>query len=386
MRGVRVGRLRDTAAASSTHYDRAMAKSTDPPGPVRPLASWVPAGWYPDPLKQGAARYWDGSRWSLEHRDSPPPDPVPTSPSEVPAPPPPSGVVSGSSVGAQPGLRDRWRETSKGIRIIVVGVGLILLLVIVGAAAGGGKNKTTARSEPGTPVGASNQTPAATPVALRLDTGDYSMTGSHTTLHGTVTAGAAVTVDEKPVHVHGTHWSKTVDLEIGGNTETVSGTLSGHEATSQTVTVTRNHTQAELAAKAQAKREREEREHQARREREEREQREEQEKRAIENATSSQQNALHAAQNYLETSAFSKAGLIEQLSSEAGDKYPYQDAVFAVEHVHVNYDEQAVKAAKNYLSTSSFSCQGMIEQLSSEAGDKYTVAQAEYGAKQVGLC
>jgi len=102
--------------------------------------------------------------------------------------------------------------------------------------------------------------------------------------------------------------------------------------------------------------------------------------------TLSQQNAIHAAENYLETTAFSKAGLIEQLSSSAGDKYPHQDAVFAVDHLHVNYDDQAVKAAKNYLSTSSFSCQGMIEQLSSSAGDKYTVAQAEYGAKKVGLC
>jgi hypothetical protein len=45
-----------------------------------------------------------------------------------------------------------------------------------------------------------------------------------------------------------------------------------------------------------------------------------------------------------------------------------------------------VKAAKQYLSTSSFSCQGLIEQLSSEAGDTYTLAEAEYGAKKVGLC
>jgi hypothetical protein len=45
-----------------------------------------------------------------------------------------------------------------------------------------------------------------------------------------------------------------------------------------------------------------------------------------------------------------------------------------------------VQSAKDYLNTSSFSCQGLIEQLSSSAGDKYTQAQAQYAAKKVGLC
>jgi len=33
-----------------------------------------------------------------------------------------------------------------------------------------------------------------------------------------------------------------------------------------------------------------------------------------------------------------------------------------------------------------FSCQGLIQQLSSPAGDKFTVAQATYGAHQAGAC
>src|SRR5690348_17268712 len=47
-----------------------------------PLPSWVPAGWYPDPLG-GVARYWDGNRWTKSYRDGPPPKPVPT---EAPTP------------------------------------------------------------------------------------------------------------------------------------------------------------------------------------------------------------------------------------------------------------------------------------------------------------
>jgi Host cell surface-exposed lipoprotein/Protein of unknown function (DUF2510)/Glucodextranase, domain B len=351
------------------------------PGPVRPLPSWVPSGWYPDPLGQGKARHWDGNRWTLEYRDDPPPQPVPTSPSEVPASPPPAAAVaSGATREGQPSAQDRWREIPKGARIAIVIGAIIVLLAIIGAAAGGGSKKTTttaAETSVATP-----STPAAPPVALKLDTGDYSVTSSHTTLHGTTTAGAAVSVDNASAHVDATHWSKTVALEIGSNTMTVEATLSGHESTSKTISVTRHHTQAELEAQAQARKEKE-REELAQKEVEERKERAQKE---VENATPSQQNALKEAESYLASSAFSEAGLIEQLSSEAGSKFPHADAVWAVEHLHVNWNEQAVKEAKDYLSSSSFSCQGLIEQLSSEAGSKFTTAQAEYGAKQAGIC
>jgi hypothetical protein len=355
------------------------------PGPVRPLPPWVPAGWYPDPLRQGEARYWDGKRWTLEYRDDPPPQPIPASPSEVP---PPTGATprtaaSGRLPNAQPGLRDRLKETSKGARVAMVVGAIIVLLVIISAATGNGaKQKTTTAAAEASVAPTTTSTPAAPPVALKLDTGDYSVTSSHTSLHGTVSKGASVAVEGQQAHVHGTHWSKTVALQIGGNEEAVEATLAEHEPSSQTITVTRHHTQAELEAKAQARKERE-REARAHKEVEEREERERQE---VEDATPSQRNALQAAESYLQTSAFSEAGLIEQLSSSAGDGYPHADAVFAVEHLHVDWNEQAVKSAKEYLKTSSFSCQGLIEQLSSSAGSNFTLAQAEHAANQVGLC
>ncbi|WP_428984350.1 Ltp family lipoprotein [Pantoea vagans] len=46
----------------------------------------------------------------------------------------------------------------------------------------------------------------------------------------------------------------------------------------------------------------------------------------------------------------------------------------------------AVRSAKEYLSMTGFSCKGLIEQLSSSAGDKYTVDQATHGAKRAGDC
>ena len=106
-------------------------------------------------------------------------------------------------------------------------------------------------------------------------------------------------------------------------------------------------------------------------------------------ATKSQEQAIKSAKRYLEFSAFSKQGLIDQLSSEYGEQFPLEDATFAVEYLEsngqVNWNEQAAKCAARYLEFSSFSRQGLIDQLSSEYGDKFTVEQAEYGANAVGL-
>jgi Host cell surface-exposed lipoprotein len=95
--------------------------------------------------------------------------------------------------------------------------------------------------------------------------------------------------------------------------------------------------------------------------------------------TVSQQNARESAESYLDTSAFSREGLIKQLKFEG---YSQADAVYAVNAVSPNWNEQAAKAAQAYLDTSSFSRSGLIQQLMYEG---YTRAQAEYGAKKVGL-
>jgi hypothetical protein len=85
-------------------------------------------------------------------------------------------------------------------------------------------------------------------------------------------------------------------------------------------------------------------------------------------------------------SGFSRAGLIQQLSSDAGDGYSVSDATAAVESLSVDWNENAARSARDYLDMTGFSCQGLIQQLSSSAGDKYTVAQATYGARQAGAC
>ena len=62
--------------------------------------------------------------------------------------------------------------------------------------------------------------------------------------------------------------------------------------------------------------------------------------------TMGQNNAIRQAKDYLNFTAFSRQGLIEQLEFEG---YSTEDATFAVDHIEVDWMEQAAKAAQNYL-------------------------------------
>jgi colicin import membrane protein len=93
----------------------------------------------------------------------------------------------------------------------------------------------------------------------------------------------------------------------------------------------------------------------------------------------SRQNAIESAYSYLEYSAFSRSGLIDQLEFEG---YSTSDATYAVDSIDVNWNKQAAKSAASYLEYSSFSRSGLIDQLVYEG---FTRSQAEYGVSQVGL-
>lgn len=95
----------------------------------------------------------------------------------------------------------------------------------------------------------------------------------------------------------------------------------------------------------------------------------------------SQQNAVRAAKDYLDYTAFSHKGLIQQLV--VGDGYTTEDATLAVNSITVDWNAQAAKAAQDYLDYTSFSHSGLINQLM--VGDGYTSAQAAYGVAAVGL-
>lgn len=94
--------------------------------------------------------------------------------------------------------------------------------------------------------------------------------------------------------------------------------------------------------------------------------------------TLAQSNALRAAKAYLNYTAFSYQGLIEQLEFE---KYSNADAVYAADKCGADWNEQAVKSAKNYLDLTAFSRNSLIEQLEF---DGFTNEEAVYGAKMNG--
>jgi uncharacterized protein with PIN domain len=101
--------------------------------------------------------------------------------------------------------------------------------------------------------------------------------------------------------------------------------------------------------------------------------------------TASQANAIQSAEKYLAMSAFSRAGLIQQLSSRYGEGYPRADAVYAVDRLAVDWNEQAVRAARQHLAERSYSREGLIHQLEVDYGDGFTHAQAIYAVDQTGL-
>jgi hypothetical protein len=95
--------------------------------------------------------------------------------------------------------------------------------------------------------------------------------------------------------------------------------------------------------------------------------------------TPGEANAREAAAGYLDYTAFSRSGLIEQLEFEG---FSTKDATYGTEAQHANWNDQAALAAKDYLDYTSFSRSGLIEQLTFEG---YTQAQAEFGVNKVGL-
>lgn len=98
------------------------------------------------------------------------------------------------------------------------------------------------------------------------------------------------------------------------------------------------------------------------------------------------EQARSSAQSYLSFTAFSRNGLIRQLSSSAGEGFPKDVATQAVDSLSVDWNAQASKSAESYLGFTSFSCSGLIQQLSSTAGEGFTKAQATFGAHQTTAC
>lgn len=101
--------------------------------------------------------------------------------------------------------------------------------------------------------------------------------------------------------------------------------------------------------------------------------------------TVAQEQAVEAAQSYVDMTGFSRAGLLRQLTSEAGSGFTKTDALYAVKHINVDWNAEAVESATSYLELTSFSRSGLLQQLTSSAGSGFTQKQATYAVDKVGL-
>lgn len=96
------------------------------------------------------------------------------------------------------------------------------------------------------------------------------------------------------------------------------------------------------------------------------------------NVTTGNEGALNKALSYLNSSAFSYSGLIEQLEYEG---FSNSEATYGADHCGADWKEQALKKAKSYLNSSAFSESGLQEQLEYEG---FTSDQASYGVANCG--
>jgi hypothetical protein len=93
----------------------------------------------------------------------------------------------------------------------------------------------------------------AVPVALRLTQGSYSVSAPGTTISGTASRNASISVNGTTAVVHSGHWHDSVHLHMGSNQVEVEATMSGRAPTTRVIHIVRHHSAAELEALAHAR-------------------------------------------------------------------------------------------------------------------------------------
>jgi hypothetical protein len=124
-------------------------------------------------------------------------------------------------------------------------VAIVVALCGCGSTTGGTTGAQSAASATAPEV-------AAGRVALHLNAGSYSLSAPRTTISGTVTRGASVSLNGRAVGVHSGRWSRTLALHLGRNSVAVAATMHGRAPAGRSIRVTRKRSAAELEARAVA--------------------------------------------------------------------------------------------------------------------------------------
>lgn len=95
------------------------------------------------------------------------------------------------------------------------------------------------------------------------------------------------------------------------------------------------------------------------------------------------QSALNKAYSYSEIMHMSKAAIYNQLTSEYGEQFSEEAALYAMENIDVDWKENALKKAENYSDTMYMSKKGIYDQLISEYGEQFTEEEATYAIENI---
>lgn len=94
-------------------------------------------------------------------------------------------------------------------------------------------------------------------------------------------------------------------------------------------------------------------------------------------------SALRKAESYAGFMHMSKQGVLEQLTSEYGEKFSQPAAQYAVDNVKADWNKNALEKAKSYQKDMSMSPEGIREQLTSEYGEHFTPEEANYAVNNL---
>lgn len=284
-------------------------------------------GWYPDSNALGTDRWYDGAAWTEHTR----PTPVAAPPATYVSPTTAPAAASTTAVIKKP-----W-FTRKGI---IIPVGIVAGLIVIGGIGNALGGSRPADRVPVAATGA-HQTPAAIadedvveapePVMVKLPDDLVGMTASE--------AEDKLSAVGLEADYDGDDMWKVLSVDPGKG-EVEEGSI---------VTLTLDEPPA---------------------------------------LTLAQENAIESAQSYVNFTAFSKKGLLKQLTSKYGEGFDTADAKFAIKYLEennlVDWNSEAVEAAKSYLDMTSFSRSGLYDQLTSEYGEGFTDKQAKHALKVVG--
>lgn len=94
-------------------------------------------------------------------------------------------------------------------------------------------------------------------------------------------------------------------------------------------------------------------------------------------------SALSKAKTYSSMMNMSKAGIYDQLTSDAGEQFSAEAAQYAVDNLNADYNKNALKKAKSYQEDMSMSPDAIQEQLTSDAGEQFTPEEATYAVQHL---